>query len=185
MRSLSAILLSATLLLAWSARGEAQQQPTSVDVNGWRGARWGMRVDQVLAAFPGEARRLDSAQSAGKSIQGRGAALVIIDTVVLDGTKLSATFHFARPDSLNEVLLRHYDSSPISPSEHDYVRLLSLLTAKYGPRSASHEQRGRSVNLWSFWLLKSTTIELDYSLSQYAEMVSVWYRPPSSAKARL
>jgi hypothetical protein len=159
----------------------AQQALAQADAQGWRGARWGMTLAQVLSAFPGEARRLDSAESVGNSIRGRGATRALIDTVDINGARLTAHFLFSTSsDSLVEILLRRFTQSG-TQSEYDYVRLLSLLTSKYGPRSLTHEARARSTDLWSLWLLRQTTIELSYSFSQFGEMVSLWYRPTKPA----
>lgn len=50
--------MTKALLLVLVATAVASAQ-TPADIGGWREARWGMTDDQVLAAFPGEAMRME------------------------------------------------------------------------------------------------------------------------------
>src|SRR5512142_2089327 len=62
MRHVRALAAMAGLLIAGSAAaGKGNTAPASIapSGDGWRKARWGMTVEEVLKAFPGEAKRLD------------------------------------------------------------------------------------------------------------------------------
>jgi len=74
----------------------------------WRTARWGMTPAQVLAAFPGEAQRLDRPTPLVKpqpgSILGAASSDVAIPTYEADGATFRVLFAFA-PLGLNRVHL--------------------------------------------------------------------------------
>lgn len=67
--SLRPILLSAAVLLSAQARSADEAPPAAAPAarqatppsGEWRAARWGMSVEEVLKAFPGEAARIEPA----------------------------------------------------------------------------------------------------------------------------
>jgi hypothetical protein len=89
----------------------------------WRAARWGMTRAEVLAAFPGEAQRLDPPVAFGP--QAPGASDVAIPAYELDGMKFRALFGF-EADALNRVHL-----SAIKAAEATCGDLERLLTEKH------------------------------------------------------
>jgi hypothetical protein len=89
----------------------------------WGSARWGMTKDEVLAAFPGEAQRLDPPVAFGP--QAPGASDVAIPAYELDGMKFRALFGF-EADALNRVHL-----SAIKAAEATCGDLERLLTEKH------------------------------------------------------
>jgi hypothetical protein len=58
-RSVSSSVVMAVALAASLAMAGASPGQDPVDGGQWRAARWGMTVQEVLAAFPGEATRID------------------------------------------------------------------------------------------------------------------------------
>jgi hypothetical protein len=91
----------------------------------WRGARWGMGVDEVLKAFPGEARpmlpRLDLADGAVVAVE--------IPGVDLAGQAMDVRFVFAG-GKLAIVSLRSPQRSHV-PAD-TYQKLVGHLAARFG-----------------------------------------------------
>jgi len=91
----------------------------------WRGARWGMTIDEVLKAFPGEARpmqpRLDLADGAVVAVE--------IPGVDLAGQPMDARFVFAG-GKLAIVSLRSPQRSHV-PAD-TYQKLAGHLAARFG-----------------------------------------------------
>lgn len=92
---------------AAAAAAAVQVPAVPVDAGGaWRGARWGMTVDEVLKAFPGEATRLDpEVKLADGSVVAAGIEVHLIAShtlrvrFVFEGGKLSLVSLRTPPDS--------------------------------------------------------------------------------------
>ena len=93
----------------------------------WRAARWGMTKAEVLAAFPGEAQKLEQPASFGP--QAGGASDVAIPAYEIDGMKFRVLFGF-ESDALNRVQL-----SAIKAADTTCSDLEKLLTEKHSAPS--------------------------------------------------
>jgi hypothetical protein len=92
-----AVALAAVLTLV-PAAAEAQAAPPAE----WRGARWGMSLDEVLKAFPGEATKLAAPiQLADGNVVAAG-----IESHVIAGTTFRVRFVFDPAGKLVLVSLR-------------------------------------------------------------------------------
>jgi hypothetical protein len=95
---LAALAAALAALALFPAEARAQAAPPAE----WRGARWGMTVDEVLKAFPGEAKRLDSPlKLADGNVVAAG-----IDSYVLAATSFRVRFVFDAAGGLVLVSLR-------------------------------------------------------------------------------
>jgi hypothetical protein len=68
----------------------------------WRGAKWGMKKAEVLAAFPGEAQRLSQPATFGQPRPGAGDVAIL--AYEADGSKFRVLFGFAA-DALDRIQL--------------------------------------------------------------------------------
>jgi len=93
----------------------------------WRAARWGMTKSAVLAAFPGEAQRLEKPADFGA--QGAGSTDVGIPAYEIDGMKFRVLFGF-ESDALNRVQL-----SAVKAAESTCGDVEKLLTEKHSAPS--------------------------------------------------
>ncbi len=89
-----------------------------------RNARWGMTVDEVVAAFPGEAVRASLAEIE------KGSGPVRIDRCEIAGTNFQANFFFYKASRLTQITLG--PSSKRDASRPLFDRLAKMLTEKYG-----------------------------------------------------
>lgn len=95
------------------------------DAPGARGnARWGMTVDEVVAAFPGEAVRASPAEIE------KGSGPVRIDNCEIAGTHFQANFFFYRASRLTQITLG--PSSKRDASRPLFDRLAKMLAEKHG-----------------------------------------------------
>jgi hypothetical protein len=119
-RHVVGMLIVAVLLPACRAKEQAtstQQAPPSTVVTTttstttttvpppppvWKGAKWGMKKAEVLAAFPGEAQRLPQPAAFGQPRP--GTSDVAIPGYEADGAKFRVLFGFAS-DALNRIQL--------------------------------------------------------------------------------
>lgn len=118
----------------------------------WRAARWGMTKAEVLAAFPGEAQRLDPPVAFGP--QAPGSSDVAIPAYEIDGMKFRALFGF-EVDALNRVHL-----SAVKAGGTTCGDLERLLTEKH---SAPLDRSTTQTNLRTeqmVWKLPEQTITL-------------------------
>lgn len=95
-----------------------------------RVARWGMTVDEVLSAFPGEAVR----PSAAEGRQGEGPVRIACE---IGGTTFQASFLFDKDARLRQITLD--PSSKRDAGRPLFDRLAKLLTARYGQPVAQHD----------------------------------------------
>jgi hypothetical protein len=147
-KAVVAALLLTPLLLA---------QPPK-DIEGWREAKWGMTKDQVLQAFPGEAKQGPPIKFKRGFIDG----IVSIDKFVVSDLNTRALFQFNRDSGcLQRILLEPSGGTAALFSEW-YKRMLPLLIEKYGQPTVRSEPRALNgnVNESVVWSFPSTTIEL-------------------------
>jgi len=99
----------------------------------WRGARWGMSVDEVLKAFPGTARRLQPEQ---KLADGK---VVAVELQGIDAGGLTYRAHFLfEGGGLALVSLK---SLPSRPAEvRDYEALKARLAQESGQPGQERQQ---------------------------------------------
>jgi hypothetical protein len=160
-----AIQLAAVALLATAAGGAPAPAPGSA----WRGARWGMSVAEVLAAFPGEATRLDPEE---KLSDGRVVA-VGIERHVLAGQAFRVRFVFAA-GKLELVSLRTPASTYAQPALFEEVQ--AQLAAALG----TPDQQDRDDNFIDLrqarWLAPGLGVDVKY----IPGVVVVLYHPGSA-----
>ncbi|HTX34337.1 MAG TPA: hypothetical protein VME43_04920 [Bryobacteraceae bacterium] len=106
------------------------------DPGGWTKAKWGMTDDQVLAAFPGQAARLDPPELNG--------ARVSIKSIELSGAEFRVYFIPDAAGHLRAVIL-----NAVKPTGALFQSLENLLVAKYG-RPWKTDEAGDSGVQWSF-----------------------------------
>jgi len=100
-----------------SAAPAPQAERVIDPVAAWRAARWGMSEDQVLKAFPGQARRLDPAQ---KLADGKVVA-VELQGIALDGLTYRAHFLF-EGGRLALVSLKSLPAKLAAGTDYDALR---------------------------------------------------------------
>jgi hypothetical protein len=116
--------VAATLALALPAPGAAQRAPLAAE---WRQARWGMSVDEVLKAFPGEARRLETPVAlADGNVVAAG-----IDRHELAGVVFRVRFVFHPSGGLVLVSLRTDEKDRATPERFGAVE--KALAGRLGP----------------------------------------------------
>ena len=90
-----------------------------------------MTVDEVVAAFPGEAVRASSAELEKRK------APVRIERCTLAGTEFRAEFYFYRSSQLTDIVLSPASNRDAARPVFD--RLAKLLTEAYGPPKEQHD----------------------------------------------
>lgn len=103
-------LLASLLALALHAGESAPGQA-------WRGARWGMGVEEVLASFPGEASRLPSEVK----LEDGHVVSAGIERFDLGGVELRVRFVFSQ-SRLALVSLRTPPQKPVDAAVYDKLR---------------------------------------------------------------
>lgn len=126
-------LAAALLALAALAPGAAQAQ--AAPPAEWRASRWGMTLDEVLKAFPEEAKKLDPPiQLADGNVVAAG-----IEAHVIAGTTFRVRFVFDAAGKLAIVSLR--------TSEKEYARpellapLEKAIADRLGPATSRSEDK--------------------------------------------
>jgi hypothetical protein len=121
----------------------------------WRGARWGMTVEQVLAAFPGEAFRLDPEQKLAD-----GAVVSVgIDGYVLAAQTFRVRFVF-EAGGLARVSLRTPPDRYAEPGV--FERVERLLTDRLGQPVASSADDSFIDLRQISWSQPRTAVDLEY-----------------------
>jgi len=117
------------------------------DPGGWTKAKWGMTDDQLLAAFPEQAVRLDPPEQNG--------ARVAIRSIDLAGAKFDVYF-IPSDAGLRKVVLTA-QHQPATSLDFLFQTVQNLLVDKYGRPWRSDESAATSLQ-WSF---PTTTIVFD------------------------
>ena len=115
------------VLLALSAMLTSESPPAAAPAPGaWRTARWGMTPDEVLAAFPKEARLL----SPEVKLADGNVIAAAIDGFAFEGLNFDVRFIFTG-GKLSLVSLRTPQKQPVDADA--YARLRDALVKKWGP----------------------------------------------------
>lgn len=110
--------LLAACAAAVALAGGARAAAPAAGAGDWRGARWGMTEDEVLKAFPREARRLDKPE---KLADGNVVALAI-EKQVVGSTEFRVRFVFDPAGKLALVSLRTDPRTFYGPAVYDSTR---------------------------------------------------------------
>jgi hypothetical protein len=162
--------LRAALAALLAVLGAAHAAPPDA---AWRAARWGMSVDEVVAAFPGEATRLEPAQTlADGNVVGAG-----IDEHVVDGQAFRVRFVFAG-GRLALVSLRTPASAYAQPEV--FTRVEAQLTAALGAPAARDSDDNFIDLRQTRWVSGRTAVDLKY----IPGVVVLLYHPVADPAAR-
>jgi len=173
-RVLIIILIGFFLALTTSSFAKAQ---VTKDVEGWRGARWGMTEDQILKAFEGEAVRLEEVQ-----IYHRRYASIGIKDFEISGHKFYVHFLMDNKEkTLRQVNIRAKEET-LGGIKVVFKSLEQLLVEKYGKPSFENEEEDSGKIVWKF---PSTVIELTYGITRgpnrgriLFKTLAITYHPP-------
>jgi hypothetical protein len=152
--------------------GAARAAPAT-SATAWRAARWGMTVDEVVAAFPGEASKLDPPQTLADG----NVVAVGIEKHLLDGQSLRVRFVFAG-GRLALVSLRTPPDAYAQPEA--FTRLQERLTAELGPPAAQDADDNLIDLRQTRWVRGGTAVDLKY----IPGVVVVLYHPSPDAASR-
>jgi hypothetical protein len=109
----------------------------------WRAARWGMTKAEVLAAFPGEAQRLE--QPADFGPKGAGSTDVAIPAYEIEGTKVRVLFGFDG-DALTRIYLSAAKAGDATCG--DLEKLLTQEHSAPADRSTTQTNLRREQIVW-------------------------------------
>lgn len=116
---------------------------------GWRSARPGMTLDEVLAAFPGQAKREKDEKADS------GAKLPVVkfkEKVRIDGAEYEVSFHFSSEGKL--VSIQFYSrriKEEIPPVVFAIFRELYGAPTDFGTKSEMLPRQGREISEYFFW----------------------------------
>lgn len=177
-RALALALLAGAAAAAPVTKKFARPVPTATAMparGGWRTAHWGMSVDQVLAALPGEAVRVMVVERADPSIQ------VEVPKVTVLGIDSRASFFFGDKGlwkvRLSADVREKSDAVRGKPSMGDFESWSAELTKKYGPPATEKRTPWKTNTLSNLmmtsetattqWVVEETAIELVYLFSHW------------------
>ncbi len=147
--------------------------------NAWRNARWGMTVDEVVAAFPGEALRASPAEIE------KGAAPVRIDKCEIAGTSFQVRFFFYRASRLSQITLA--PSSKRDASRPVFDSLATRLTEEYGPPASDIADQSMGLaglrTAQKGWETAHARIGLTYMYGSGDPFLQLVYDAPARAGA--
>lgn len=148
------LLIYVTLFTTLAFATQSHSQPK--DVNGWKGAKWGMTIQQVKNVFGNEI----SEDPDAKEFQGSITPL-FIDSLAIGNSSYKVQFTFdAKSKFLKRVLIEPKNSITAIVSMKD---LDERLTKKYGQPIWKQDENTRSMEkLNRTWVFPSSTIELKY-----------------------
>lgn len=139
-----------------------------------RNARWGMTVDEVVTAFPGEAVRASPAEVE------KGSGPVRIDRCEIAGTSFQANFFFYRASRLTQISLG--PASKRDASRPLFDRLAKMLTDKYGQPATDVLDQTLGVaglrTTQKTWQAPEVDIGLTYMYGGDEPFLSLVYRAP-------
>jgi len=165
-------------LVAGPGRTLAEQPapPAPLHDLGWRSARWGMSVAEVLAAFPGEAVRLEPEQ---RLADGNTVAVEIAVHEVA-GEPLRVRFLFAG-GGLVLVSLRTPADRYAKPEAYAAVR--AALAATFGWTGAEAKDDSLVDLRQTRWRLGRSAVDLRY-IPGVVSVVWFPWPPPASIEAK-
>ncbi len=169
-----AVLCSMLSTLPWANTGRASDAPCA-----WQNARWGMTVDEVVAALPGKAVRASPAEIE------KGAAPVRMDECEIAGTNFQAGFFFYRASRLTKITFG--PSSKRDASRAVFDRLAKMLTERYGPPTADVPDQSMGVadlrTAQKRWETADLRIGLTYMYGAGDPYLGLVYDAPARADA--
>ncbi len=177
MRPLASLL--ATALLACSAASAGRPAPLApspaasparLEAGYWRGARWGMTVDEVLKAFPGEAKRLSPEL---KLADGNVVAAGIDDWAI--GTRSFRVRFVFEAGKLALVSLRTPENRPAGPEA--FAELEKALGEELGPPLSRDADSALVDMRQTRWSAGHSTVDLKY----IPGVVVILYHPRTDA----
>ena len=167
LKSFQTFGLAALIIITWALANpssvRSQTASKAPDPGGWMAAKWGMTENQVLAAFPDQARRLPRSERYG----GGSFASIVIDSIEIGVIAYRVHFIFQPSDSTLEAVNigPADDSAGICAAAYDHLE--HLLTNKYG--APSYRKDGDDARVTSriirkelTWRLATTEISLLY-----------------------
>lgn len=158
-----------------AAAAASPASPPAPDTGeGWRGARWGMTVDEVLKAFPGEAVRIDpEMRLADGTVVAAG-----IDAHQVASRPFRVRFVF-QDGKLSLVSLR---TPPDSYAGHEvFAEVEKALAARYGPPMESASDAELIDLRQTRWSAGTSGVDLKYIPGVVA---IVHYPRPAAARGR-
>lgn len=153
------IAAAALLACVMAARGAAAPAEAVVPAAaplldlGWEGARWGMTVDEVLAAFPGEAHRLEPEQV----LKDGNVVAAGIDVRRIAGVGFRVRFVFSPARRLVLVSLRTPEAEYAGADA--YPRVCAALAARHGSRGEETRDDNFVDLRQTRWTLGRTTVD--------------------------
>lgn len=159
----------AGLLAALLAGGSTAAAPPSVDLPGWRAARWGMTDADLETAFGPTLATLP-----GRWVFGRAYAVRAVLGETIGGERFNAYFEMgARTDRLEQVLLERRGRGRLGAA---FAAVRQALEAEHGPPHAvcTARQPGGAARVDLVWRFPTTTIHaafvnLQGSALEYAD----------------
>jgi hypothetical protein len=131
----------------------AQLRPATAE---WRAARWGMTVDEVLKAFPGEARKLD----APIALADGNVVAAGIERDELAGVAFRVRFVFHPKGGLALVSLRTDEKDPATPARYEAVQ--RALAERLG-RPAERDVDGNFIDMrQTTWRTPSGRVDVKF-----------------------
>jgi len=137
----------------------------------WRNASWGMTESQVLAAFPGEAVRLEKPDKYKKAI-----ATIGIPTFNVEGVPFKVRFGFANA----KLTMINLSAEHLALAQVRYDQLKQTLTEKYGHPLTDRET---SIGPEATWKTPVNLISL--GLYPLTGLLTVHYTPAASTEENL
>src|SRR5688572_19785988 len=139
----------------------------------WRTARWGMKKDEVVGAFPGEAQRLSTPVPFGAPTP--GSSDVMIPAYEADGVTFRVLFGF-QSDALNRIHL-----AVVKPGDATCEDLEKALAEKLAAPAARNDTGTSLRGVESAWKRPDQTITLSCAgqPSLGFRSVTLAYTPPS------
>ncbi|MFO0583738.1 MAG: hypothetical protein U0229_15820 [Anaeromyxobacter sp.] len=173
MRLMLALL---AVVLAAPAAGQDEGPASPVHDLGWRAARWGMKVEDVVAAFPGEAVRLDPALRLADGNE----VTVEIPGHSLAGEPLRVRFVFTH-GRLVLVSLRTPEDRHAAPAAYAAVR--AALASTLGWKGAESKDDSLVDLRQTRWILGRSAVDLRY-IPGVVSVVWFPWPPPAEIQAQ-
>lgn len=126
------------------------------DPSGWKTAKWGMNLKELLNAIP-------DAHEDSSVVFREFTTIAAIDDVVISGTHFKVSFLTDRKDGkLTRVYMEPIDDGNKATGTVAYSLIIQKLTEKYGaPANAGKDNAPLDSRLKStFWYFTTTTIEV-------------------------
>lgn len=163
------IHIAAFVLLLWCMTAVCAEQNQS----GYGGAKWGMSVQQVLAAVPAvKTEKVDEL--------GGGRVLAVKDRIDVVGAQYAANFIFDRDDKLKAVVLKPVAELDAASGLNEFEKIDIALIGKYGQPYYTNDEKARIAR----WHAGANDIELYLMvIPDLASIINITYRPAAAVTA--